>query len=326
VIAGQREPAELALDPVRERLGPVELVAAHRRIPLGEMREPVLLAGQPDDALQRERHAGLLVGLELREVDDDVGVEHRLRHAVLVAAAGMVGDGRLVMAPVEPEPGARGRAGGGEGAPLAEVDDPVAAGVAGQRRPDQEAEVVRAAAAADVVEEEPRRDAEVAEVDERGVVAAGADGVDGREDAERAGDLLDLAPLDRGVDDADPARGAGGADRVIEHRAEQRAVGAGRRELPAGDLLVEVLRGDQVRLDDHPIPGLDEVPERVPARRPGAGAVEAELAEQRLDRLIDRVRRIERRRLDVMEAWPRDRDDPGSAHRHGEAPLTAPRG
>lgn len=51
------------------------------------MREPVLVSIDADQILHRERDAGLLVGLHLQAVDDEVGVQDGLRHQVLVAPA-----------------------------------------------------------------------------------------------------------------------------------------------------------------------------------------------------------------------------------------------
>ncbi len=66
-------------------------------------------------------------------------------------------------------------------------------------------------------------------------------------------------------------------------------MGAGRGQALAGDLVLEVLRRNQVGLDHHPIAGCDQIAERVPLRRSGAGGVEAEALEHGLHGGVDRV-------------------------------------
>ncbi len=128
-----------------------------------------------------------------------------------MALLGVVRDRGRVVAAVEAQRRERWGLGGGEVAAAAEVDEAVAARIAGQAAADEEAEVPRAAEAAHVVEGEEGGDAEVAEIEEGDVVAALRQVIDDVEDAEWAGDLLQLTALHRSVDDADLAARAGGA-------------------------------------------------------------------------------------------------------------------
>jgi hypothetical protein len=100
--------------------------------------------------------------------------------------------------------------------------------------------------------------------------------IEQRRHPERPDDLLELAPLDRGVDHGHLAPRARGLQRVIEDGAEQRAVGRRRLEPLSRDLLVEVLRRDEVRLHDDPVARGNDVAERVPFGGPAAAAIEAE--------------------------------------------------
>ena len=85
-------------------------------------------------------------------------------------------------------------------------------------------------------------------------------------------DLLDLAALDGRIDDADFARAAPPLGARNRGRAAAASRGSTSLQLFAGDLLVEVLRRDEVRLDDDAIAGRDDVAERVPLRAARAAA------------------------------------------------------
>jgi len=141
VASLQREAAELVLHSLPEWLRTVELVAARRWVARAEMRQPVLLIGQTDRTLERERHARLLVGLHLGEVDDDVRLQHGHRQRILVALAGVVRPRRLVVASMEAQPGCRRRIGAGKEAVTRQIDYAVTLRIAGQPSTHQQAQV-----------------------------------------------------------------------------------------------------------------------------------------------------------------------------------------
>src|SRR5208282_3972941 len=122
MVSRKGEATELILETLWQRLRPIVLVAAGRWITGREVGEPVFLVGQGVDALQAEGDGRLLVGLHLRQVDDDVGRENGARHGVLVPASRMVLDGGLVVAPMKTQRLARGRIRFGESAPVREID------------------------------------------------------------------------------------------------------------------------------------------------------------------------------------------------------------
>jgi len=149
------------------------------------------------------------VGLELGQVDDDVGAEDGRGDAVLMSAAGVARARGGAVTSVKAEP-VDLNVGVFEAALVREVDDMVAEGVAGQGEALQDAEVEGATEAADVVQGETGSEVEVAQVDEVDVVTALLQVVDEALDAEGLDDFVDLAALDGRVDDANAAARPGG--------------------------------------------------------------------------------------------------------------------
>ncbi len=64
-----------------------KLISPLRRRPQPMVRQPVLVAVDPHEVLQAHRDAGLLVGLELGQIDDAIGVQDRSGNQILVNAA-----------------------------------------------------------------------------------------------------------------------------------------------------------------------------------------------------------------------------------------------
>ena len=323
MIPGEREALELVLEAHLPGRALGELVAILGGRPGGVVGQPVLLVGQPDARLQRQRHPRLLVGLHLGDVDDHVGAEHGLGDRVLVPPIAVVRHRRALMRAVEAQPRAapvhRGEARG-----VAELHDLVAQRVAGEALALQEAQVQRTTDAADVVEDHARHDAEVAQVDEVHVLPARAVPAQQRRHAQAIDDRLQVAAFHRSVHDPHAPAAAQGAQGVIEDGPQHRAVGRGARQVLAAQVLVEVLRRHEVRLDDDGVARLDEIPERVPVGRAGAGGVEAQLAQRGLDHLVDRVRRLEGRRQRVAHAGPRDDHDVGFFGTQALRPVSPP--
>jgi hypothetical protein len=125
MVPRERQSTQAILEALVEMLRAIVFVTAMAGISVGEMRQPVFLARQADDALQRQGDPGFLVRLHLGHVDDDVGVEDGIGNAVLVAASTVMRDRCVAVTAVKGELSIGDRA-AGEKRTLPHVDDAVA--------------------------------------------------------------------------------------------------------------------------------------------------------------------------------------------------------
>jgi hypothetical protein len=92
------------------------------------VRQEVLVAVDADEVLEREGHSRLLVGLELRKIDDEVRRQNRLREEILVSASRVVlGGGARIVIRAAKASGIETRA--RECTPLTQVQQAVAPGI-----------------------------------------------------------------------------------------------------------------------------------------------------------------------------------------------------
>jgi len=114
----------------------------------------------------------------------------------------------------------------------------------------------------------------VPQIDQRNVEAAPS--VIGQQiaDAKGAHDLIQVAAFDRRVDDADPPAGAGRAQRIVDDRPQHRGMRRRARQILAGQPSVEVLVGDEVRLDQDAVARSNDIRQRVPRGRARPRSVE----------------------------------------------------
>ena len=66
-----------------------ELIAALVGCALGVVRQPVFVGINTDEVFQRTGHTDFFVGLELRQIDEHVGIHRRAAQHVLMAPAGV---------------------------------------------------------------------------------------------------------------------------------------------------------------------------------------------------------------------------------------------
>ncbi len=242
------------------------------------VRQQVLVAVDADEVLERQRHAGLLVGLELREVHHEVGREHGLREQVLVAPVAVVRRGRVGIVICAAE--ALGvEAGFRKCAVRAEIDEPVATRIARQLVPlDDDVVVADHGFASQVDHLEFAPEALVVEAGER-VEACGL------------ADPLEVAVVLRCLRDRDGPLDAYGEKRVVGDGAEQCAVrdhGFDRRALA---IRTGVPVSNEVGFEDDAAAAAHERAERIPVSGSEAIRVEPEAPKRRAHRCVDVIGR-----------------------------------
>jgi hypothetical protein len=253
-----------------------ELVAALADGAEAVVGQPVLVAVDADEVLEGQRHAGLLVGLQLGEVDDEVGGQHGLGEEIGVAAAAVLRRRRagIVVGAAE---AVRVEARAREEALVAEVDGAVAGGIAGQALSVDDDAVLEDDGLAAQVD-----DLELAAED---LVVVVDDGVEARDGA----DLLEVAVHLGCFGDGDAAVGTGGEEGVVGDGAEDRAVGDDALDGSAAAVRGGVPVPDQVGLEDDALAGADERADRVPVGGAEARGVETEAMQGGADRGVDLV-------------------------------------